>query len=199
MQLTAPLSKQTCQTLNLCKEFGSAEITLIPHCSEKEGGAIVIACDEQRSALELKFGKTYVEVSNQCSATKKPVESEKMMELMVSLGCAATNPRILAALLDTELTPHELDDNWQSVHIIDSPGKRPRYWECHITPIEDGQPSLDWKIDILYGIIKIDQGATMMFSPDQPRELKFSVQGFQHPDLKRRGSFHFSNQYVGIE
>jgi hypothetical protein len=196
MALTAPLTKETCEKLNLCKELGPARITLSPHCQTAAYKEIVINCNDMRDDLEFMFGQTYIEVKNQCSTTPKSLESAKKLEAKVSLGCAATNPKILSTLLGTNMIENEDDSDWINLPITDSPGKQPQYWEVLIEPLEDSKPSGDWRIRILYAFIVLED-ASLIFSPETPRSLSFTIRGLMHPDFNSRGQFEFSKALVG--
>jgi hypothetical protein len=196
MPLTAPLSLESCTKISLCKELGPAQITLIPYC-KPDYKEIFIGCDDQRDDLTVMFGKEYIEVPNQCSVTPKSIESAKKLEAKVSLGCAVGNPKILAALMDTDLVVDQDDEDWINMEITDSPGKQPAYWEVLIQPLENSKPSFDWRIKILYAFIVIDQG-DIVFSPKTPRSLTFTVRGLMHPEVKSRGRFQYSKKLLGM-
>jgi hypothetical protein len=194
MALVAPLTREQCEAVDLCKEMGAAQLILTPHCST--GKEIIIPCSDQRDALKLKFGKEYTEAKNQCSSDPKMLEKRKVLELEVSLGCAATNPKILSALMDTGLVESEDDPDWMRMMITDSPGKAPKYWECLIEPLEDSRPSADWRIQLVYAYIVVEN-SELQFSVDEPRSLTFMIKTMMHPGLATRGWLEWSKNFLG--
>lgn len=194
MALVAPLTQEQCESIDLCKEMGPAQIILTPHCSG--GKEIIIPCSDQRDALKVKFGKEYTEAKNQCSSDPKMLEKRKVLELEVSLGCAATNPSILSALMDTGLVESEDDPDWMEMRIADSPGKTPKYWEVLVQPLEDSRPSEDWRIRFYYAYIVVEN-SELQFSVDEPRSLTFMVKTMNHPGLNQKGAIQWNKSFLG--
>ena len=139
MPLLFPLTTEQCN-VSVCDELGPAQVTLTPYC--RPGSPIVIPCSDQRDDLEIMMGLSYIDVPNQCSDRPRKRASSSKMSINVSLGCASSNPKILAALLGQSLEEDPLDELVRIVPIRDGQGKPPDYWQVEVQPLVDGVPSL---------------------------------------------------------
>jgi hypothetical protein len=195
-QLLNPLNDAECRAINVCRELGPAQIIMTPYCRENQT-PLVITCEEQRDDLELMFGISYTDVPNQCSTTPTRLENAKRLDVRVSLGCAATNPEILAALLNTQVQTDPLSDDRVIVPIVDNPGQRPSYWQVEIIPLENNEASSDWGIVLDYAY-STTEDASLIFSPGNPRSVNFMLTSFPHPKTRSRGFMYFNEAiFVG--
>jgi hypothetical protein len=179
--LLVPLNASDCSQV-CSRELGAAQLTLTPYCVADGGDTsdYVIKCSDQRDALNLMMGLTYIDVRDQCSVRPRKIESSKKMELDVSVGCLATDPRTWGIIFGSAPEKDPNDDNCSIINIRDNVGRTPQYWQVHIQPIENGSVSNTWEIYILYAYVISDQ-AQLSFSADQPKNLKFKLEGFPHP------------------
>lgn len=188
------LSSADCAEIDLCRELGAAQVTMRPHCAELPD--LVFDCLDQRDVLKVMMGRTYIESKNQCSTTPKMLESGKKFEFEITLGCKGFAPRTLEAIMGSAFATSDLNEDMVEMPIVDSTGARPKYYEVEINPLDDGQVSQDWKIEMAYAMI-VAEDVTLAFGVEELRSLTFKVVAHPHPKNKKKGGVFFRSELLG--